>query len=123
MLEFLATLYDPGLAHYLMGVGEPNNMRFAIEHGIDMFDCVLPTRNGRHGSVWISGDKKLNLNNSHHVTDKGPIDKTCDCYSCQQGYSRAFLRHLFKASDPLAGKLASLHNLRYLQRICEEYRP
>jgi queuine tRNA-ribosyltransferase len=122
MLEYLAPLYDPSKIRYLMGVGEPGNMRFAIQNGIDMFDCVLPTRNGRHGSVWSSGDKKLNLNNSGHVTDKGPIDKNCDCYTCQLGYSRAFIRHLFKMGDPLAGKLASIHNLRYLQRICEEYR-
>ena len=122
MLQFLSTLYDPAKARYLMGVGEPGNLRFAIEHGIDMFDCVLPTRNGRHGSVWITGDKRLNLNNSHHATDKEPIDKACDCYTCQQGYSRAYLRHLFKMNDPLPGKLASIHNLRYLQRICEDYR-
>jgi queuine tRNA-ribosyltransferase len=122
MLKFLAPLYDPSKARYLMGVGEPNNMRFAIEHGIDMFDCVLPTRNGRHGSVWISGDKKLNLKNGGHILDKNPIDKDCDCYTCQKGYSRAYLRHLFKMSDPLAGRLASLHNLRYLQRICERCR-
>jgi queuine tRNA-ribosyltransferase len=122
MLEFLAPLYDPAKVHYLMGVGEPVNMRFAIEHGIDMFDCVLPTRNGRHGSVWVTGDKKLNLNNTAHLTNKGPIDKKCDCSTCQQGYSRAYLRHLFKMNDPLAGRLASIHNLRYLQRICESYR-
>ena len=105
-----------------MGVGEPVNMRFAIEHGIDMFDCVLPTRNGRHGSVWISGDKKLNLNNSSHTSDNGPIDNKCDCHTCQKGYSRAYLRHLFKLGDPLAGRLASIHNLRYLQAICETYK-
>jgi queuine tRNA-ribosyltransferase len=122
MLEFLSTLYDVDKIRYLMGVGRPNNMRFAIENGIDMFDCVLPTRNGRHGSVWITGDKRLSLKNGAFATDKGPIDKKCDCYTCQQGYSRAFLRHLFKVNDPLAGKLASLHNLSYLQRICEEYR-
>ncbi len=180
MLQFLAPLYDPNKIRYLMGVGEPINMRFAIEHGIDMFDCVLPTRNGRHGTVWIhsgctasfcrsakppvpkklaaqggvklSGasseyhpytsvrsssfpspasactrcgqpfDKRLNLNNSGHSTDKQPIDKNCDCYTCQADYSRAYLRHLFKMADPLAGKLASIHNLRYLQRICEQYR-
>jgi queuine tRNA-ribosyltransferase len=122
MLEFLAPLYDVAKIRYLMGVGEPINMRFAIEHGIDMFDCVLPTRNGRHGSVWISGDKKLNFKNTGHSTDTQPIDQECDCYACQQGYSRAYLRHLFKMNDPLAGKLASIHNLRYLQRICEEYR-
>ena len=122
MLVFLAPLYDPSKVHYLMGVGQPNNMRFAIEHGIDTFDCVLPTRNGRHGSVWIAGDKRLNLNNSQFAGDSGPIDKSCDCHACQQGYSRGLLRHLFKAGDPLAGKLASIHNLRYLQRICEQYR-
>jgi len=105
-----------------MGVGEPNNLRFAIEHGIDMFDCVLPTRNGRHGTVWINGDKKLNLKTEKMAADKRPIDKKCDCSTCQTGYSRALLRHLFKAGDPLAGKLASIHNLRYLQRICESYR-
>ncbi|HET9722010.1 MAG TPA: tRNA guanosine(34) transglycosylase Tgt [Candidatus Saccharimonadales bacterium] len=122
MLEFLAPLYDPAKAHYLMGVGEPGNLRFAIEHGVDMFDCVLPTRNGRHGSVWITGDKRLNLKNVAHATDKSPLDKNCDCHTCNLGYSRAYLRHLFKSGDPLAGKLASIHNLRYLQRICEEYR-
>jgi queuine tRNA-ribosyltransferase len=122
MLKFLSPLYNNSKAHYLMGVGEPVNMRFAIENGIDMFDCVLPTRNGRHGSVWISGDKKLNLNNSSHASDNKPIDKKCDCHTCQQGYSRAYLRHLFKLNDPLAGRLASIHNLRYLQRICESYK-
>jgi queuine tRNA-ribosyltransferase len=122
MLDFLNPLYDPTKIRYLMGVGEPKNLRFAIEHGIDMFDCVLPTRNGRHGAVWVSGDKKLNLNNSIHSIDKQPIDKKCDCATCQQGYSRAFLRHLFKMGDPLAGRLCSVHNLRYLQRICEKYR-
>jgi queuine tRNA-ribosyltransferase len=122
MLEFLSTLYDPAKVRYLMGVGQPDNLRFAITRGIDMFDCVLPTRNGRHGSVWVTGDKKLNLNNSDHAADKGPIDKTCDCYTCGQKYSRAYLRHLFKMGDPLPGKLASIHNLRYLQRICENYR-
>jgi queuine tRNA-ribosyltransferase len=121
MLEFLAPLYDVAKIRYLMGVGEPINMRFAVEHGIDMFDCVLPTRNGRHGTVWTSGDKRLNLRNLGHSTETGPIDKNCDCYTCQQGYSRAYLRHLFKMDDPLAGKLTSIHNLRYLQRICEQY--
>jgi queuine tRNA-ribosyltransferase len=122
MLKFLAPFYDVAKVRYLMGVGEPINMRFAIENGIDMFDCVLPTRNGRHGTVWIDGDKKLNLKNGSNSTDKGPIDKTCDCFACEQGYSRAYLRHLFKMNDPLAGRLASIHNLRYLQRICEAYR-
>lgn len=122
MLKFLAPLYDPAKARYLMGVGEPGNMRFAIEHGIDMFDCVLPTRNARHGSVWITGDKKLNLNNSAMAQDPGPIDKKCDCHTCSGGYSRAYLRQMLKTNNPLGGSLASIHNLRYLARICEGYR-
>ncbi|MBI2285620.1 tRNA-guanine transglycosylase [Candidatus Saccharibacteria bacterium] len=122
MLEFLAPMYDARRVRYLMGIGEPKDMRFSIEHGIDMFDCVLPTRGGRHGSAWITGDKKLNLSNAAFAKDAGPIDKKCDCYTCKTGYSRAFLRHLYKVNDPLAGSLASIHNLRYLNRICESYR-
>ncbi|MBI2009249.1 tRNA guanosine(34) transglycosylase Tgt [Candidatus Saccharibacteria bacterium] len=121
MLNFLAPFYDPARARYLMGVGEPADMRYAIERGIDIFDCVLPTRNGRHGQVWITGDKRLNLNNLKYANDRGPIDSKCDCHTCKTGYSRAFLRHLYKVGDPLAGSLATTHNLRYLARLCEEY--
>lgn len=122
MLKFLAPRYDPARVRYLMGVGEPVDMRLAIEHSIDMFDCVLPTRNGRHGQVWITGDKKLNLNTLKFAADKKQIDPKCDCQTCQFGYSRAFIRHLFKVGDPLAGSLTSIHNLRYLARLCEQYR-
>ncbi|MBI2589199.1 tRNA guanosine(34) transglycosylase Tgt [Candidatus Saccharibacteria bacterium] len=161
MLKFLAPQYDTSRVRYLMGVGEPKDMRLAIEHGIDMFDCVLPTRNGRHGQVWIDGDRRINLLNEKYKDDPRPIDpgeiefdesnpsaeseisrgllrgtsptangkagstgvdKTCDCQTCQAGYSRAFLRHLFKVGDPLAGSLASLHNLRHLARLTEDYR-
>jgi len=122
MLDFLALLYDKNRVRYLMGVGEPTDVRYAIERGIDMMDCVLPTRNARHGSVWISGDKKLNLTNAKFAADARPIDKTCDCHTCKSGYSRAFLRQLYKTDNPLAGSLSSMHNLRYLNRIFEEYR-
>lgn len=122
MLDFLAPLYDSSRVRYLMGVGEPVDMRHAINRGIDMFDCVLPTRNARHGSVWVSGDKKINLKNAKFAEDPQPIDPGCDCPTCTSGYSRAFLRHLFKSENPLAGTLASAHNLRYLHRITEEYR-
>lgn len=122
MLKFLAPMYDTKRARYLMGIGEPTDMRFAIEQRIDMFDSVMPTRGGRHGSVWITGDKRLNLGNATFTKDAGPIDKKCDCYTCKSGYSRALLRHLFKVADPLAGSFASIHNLRYLNRITEEYR-
>lgn len=122
MLEFLAPLYDPKKAHYLMGVGDPIDVRQAVEHGIDMMDCVLPTRNARHGTVWVAGDKKINLKNEKFANDTEPIEEGCDCTTCNSGYSRAFLRHQFRAGDPIAGALASVHNLRYLARICEEYK-
>lgn len=122
MLEFLAPHYDPNRPHFLLGVGDPVDLRFAIEHGIDMLDCVLPTRNARHGTAWISGDKKVHLTNERFANDKNPIDLMCDCTTCQSGYSLGFLRHQFKVGEPLAGTLTSIHNIRYLQRICEEYR-
>lgn len=122
MLEFLAPLYDPNRPHFLLGVGDPVDMRFAIEHGIDMLDCVLPTRNARHGTAWITGDKTIHLTNVKFESDKSVIDPKCDCTTCASGYSRGFLRHQFKVGEPLAGTLTSIHNIRYLQRICQEYR-
>lgn len=122
MLEFLAPYYDPGRPHFLLGVGDPVDLRYAIEHGIDMLDCVLPTRNARHGTAWITGDEKVHLTNERFATDIRPIDEACDCATCLGGYSRGFLRHQFKSGEPLAGTLTSIHNIRYLERICEEYR-
>lgn len=123
VLEFLAPLYDDsGRPRFLLGVGDPPDIRYAVEHGIDMLDCVLPTRNARHATVWISGDEKIHLTNAKFTEDTEVIDPGCDCYACANGYSRGFLRHQFKVGEPLAGSLASLHNLRYLQRICEGYR-
>jgi queuine tRNA-ribosyltransferase len=122
MLEFLSTLYDPARPRYLMGVGHPIDFKFAIENGIDMMDCVMPTRNGRHGSVWINNFETINLKNAQFLSDKSVIQRGCDCYTCQSGYSKAFIRHLFRSADPLAGQLASIHNLRFLVRICENYR-
>lgn len=122
ILDYLAPLYDPTKIHYLMGIGEPADFRYAIEKGIDMTDCVMPTRNARHGTVWISNDQKINLKNQKFAEDTGPIEEDCDCATCVSGYSRAFIRHQLKVGDPLAGSLASVHNLRYLARICDEYK-
>lgn len=122
MLEYLASLHDPTKAHYLMGVGEPIDMRFAIEHGIDMFDCVLPTRNARHATTWVTGDKKIHLTNAQFTQDTSVIDPSCDCHTCTSGYSKGFLRHQFKVGEVLAGSLVSIHNIRYLERLCESYR-
>lgn len=128
VLEHLAPLYDPNRPHFLLGVGAPEDLRFAFEHGIDMADCVLPTRNARHATVWRETarseplDEKLHLTNAQYIDDPTPIMEGCDCYTCKNGYSKGFLRHQFKVGEPLAGSLASIHNLRYLQRICESYR-
>lgn len=122
MLEFLAPLYDnTDRPRFLLGVGDPIDLRKAIECGIDMLDCVIPTRNARHGSVWISGDERLNLKSEIHKLSANVIDDICDCYTCTRRFSRGFLRHQFKVGEPLAGTLASIHNIRYLQRICEEW--
>ncbi len=117
MLEYLGPRYDPTRPHYLMGVGHPIDLRCGVRQGIDMFDCVLPTRNGRHGQAWISGDKTINLKAERYKNDKSVLDPTCDCSTCQSGHSRAFIRHLFNVGEVLAGRLASIHNLRYVNRV------
>lgn len=122
MLKFMAPIYDKDKPHYLMGVGDPKDMRVAIENGIDMFDCVLPTRNARHGSAWVTGDKLIHLTNAKYANDASVIDKTCDCYTCKSDFSKAFIRHQFKVGESLAGTLVSIHNIRYLEHLCEEYR-
>lgn len=122
ILEYLAPMYDTNRPIFLLGVGDPIDVRFGIEHGIDMFDCVMPTRNARHATTWTKGDKVIHLTNERYTKDSKVIDETCDCYTCKSGYSRAFLRHQFKVGESLAGSLVSIHNIRYLERICECYR-
>ena len=122
MLNFLAPLYDPARPHFLLGVGEPTDVRYAIEHGIDLLDCVLPTRNARHGTAWVKGDKRLQLKNAQFIADQKTIDPGCDCATCASAFSRGFLCHQFKIKEPLAGSLVSIHNLRYLIKITEEYK-
>lgn len=122
MLEFLAPLFDDSARpRFLLGVGDPVDLRKALECGIDMLDCVLPTRNARHSSVWVDGDTRLNLKSEVYETSTDVIEPGCDCYACTSGFSRGFLRHQFKVGEPLAGTLASIHNIRYLQRICEDF--
>ncbi len=122
VLKALAPLYDQSRPRFLLGVGTPEDLKIAVENGIDMLDCVLPTRNARHSSVWGANGAKLTLTNEKFKVDSEPIEIGCDCYTCANGFSKAFLRHQFKSGDPIAGTLASIHNLRYMMRICEGYR-
>ena len=105
---------------YLMGVGKPGNIIEAVWRGIDMFDCVMPTRNARHGHVNTWGGVR-NLLNLKYETDPMPIDKECECLVCRR-YSRAYLRHLFKSKEMLASRLCVMHNLYFYNTLMEKIR-
>jgi queuine tRNA-ribosyltransferase len=105
---------------YLMGVGMPSNILEAVSRGVDFFDCVLPARNGRHGHVFTS-EGKINLFNAKFELDDKPIDEGCQCPACQN-YTRAYIRHLFKAKEMLAMRLCVLHNLYFYNKLMEDIR-
>ncbi len=105
---------------YLMGVGTPSNIIEAVARGIDMFDCVMPSRNARHGTVF-TWEGIRHLKNAYYETDHRPIDPSCDCPTCRN-FSRAYVRHLFKANEILAGKLAVTHNLYFYNTLAERIR-
>ena len=105
---------------YLMGVGEPIDILEGVERGVDMFDCVLPTRIARHGNVFTA-EGRMNLKNAKYKEDFTPIEDTCDCYTCEH-YTKAYLRHLIVSGEQLAGRLLSIHNIRFLIRETEEIR-
>ena len=105
---------------YLMGVGMPENLVEGISRGVDMFDCVLPTRNGRNGNLLTPGGR-INIKNARFERDFSPIDETCDCYACKN-YTRAYIRHLYRAGEILAARLCSWHNLRFLVRLVSDAR-
>ncbi len=105
---------------YLMGVGNPTSILEAIALGVDMFDCVLPTRTARLGTAF-SSEGRLNLRNSRFATDFGPLDPACTCPTCT-GYSRAYVRHLVKAKEMLGAMLLTAHNLHYLLDLTRQAR-
>jgi len=105
---------------YLMGVGTSENILEAVERGVDFFDCVLPARNGRHGQVFTANGK-INLMNSKFELDTKPIDEGCQCPACKN-YTRAYIRHLFKAKEMLAMRLCVLHNLYFYNKLMEDIR-
>ncbi len=106
---------------YLMGVGTPENILEAVDRGVDFFDCVYPSRNGRHGHVYTNEGKK-NLFNQKYEKDQSPIDETCGCPACKGGYSRAYIRHLLKAKEMLGMRFCVLHNLYFYNHLMEEIR-
>ncbi len=120
IIEALEPSLPPSLPRYLMGVGFPVDLLLAIERGVDLFDCVAPTRNGRNGSAFTL-DGPVNIRNAVHRQDSAPLDDSCDCETCRT-YSRAYLRHLFVADELLGLRLLSLHNVRFLVRLAEEAR-
>jgi len=120
VLESLAGALPVDRPRYLMGVGFPEDLVEGIARGVDLFDCVAATRNGRHGSAWTSGGR-VNIRKASHRTDERPLDSACDCATCAR-FSRAYLRHLFVAGDILGLRLVSLHNVRFLLSVGEQAR-
>lgn len=105
---------------YLMGVGEPFDILEGVERGIDMFDCVLPTRIARHGNAFTR-DGKMNIKNAKYKDDFAPIESDCDCYACKN-YTRAYIRHLITSNETFGSRLLSIHNIRFLIKLTEEIR-
>jgi len=118
-------LLPPGKPRYVMGVGYPDEIEAYARMGVDMMDCVLPTRAARHGLLFTS-EGRLNIKNKRYSEDQGPPDPACDCMVCRR-YSRAYLRHLMQCGEPLSGTLNTIHNLAYylgiMQRVRESLHP
>ena len=103
-----------------MGVGTPVNILEAVARGVDLFDCVMPSRNARHGTIFTS-QGILNINNRKYLTDSAPLDPECSCHTCQN-FTRSYLRHLFKANEMLGMRLATIHNLSFYNHLMEKIR-
>ena len=120
VLEETLPLMRADKPRYLMGVGRPEDIVEAVARGIDMFDCVMPTRHARNGHLFTSFGT-LNIRNARHASDTAPLEEGCGCYTCQH-YSRAYLRHLDKTAEILGSRLNTIHNLFYYQRLMRDIR-
>ena len=120
MLDTLRPYYPDDQPRYLMGVGSPDCLVEGSMRGIDMFDCVLPTRMARNGTAFTR-DGNLTIRNATFAEDFAPVEEDCDCYCCRN-FSRAYIRHLIKSDEILGGKLLSIHNIRFLTRLMEDIR-
>ncbi len=121
VVEFTAPLLPESKPRYLMGVGYERDIVMAVAAGVDMFDCVLPTRNGRNANAFTRNGS-IRLRNARFADDHAPIDPSCDCEACAGGFSRAYLRHLFTAEEMLGPTLVSVHNIRHFQRLMMDIR-
>jgi queuine tRNA-ribosyltransferase len=120
VLDDVVPLLPEDKPRYLMGVGSPEDLFEGVSRGIDMFDCVLPTRIARNAGLFTRHGR-ISLRKAQYAEDPGPIEAGCDCYTCQH-YSRAYVRHLLKAKEIFGLRLASIHNLRFMLRLMEDIR-
>jgi queuine tRNA-ribosyltransferase len=120
VLDYLVPQLPLEKPRYLMGVGSPDCIFEGIERGIDMFDCVLPTREARHGGVFTH-DGRISIRNAQFARDEKPLDPECNCYVCRN-YSRAYTRHLFRTGEILGMRLTTFHNLHFLLQMMDSIR-
>ena len=120
IIEAVEPHMPENMPRYLMGVGTPVNILEAVRRGVDFFDCVMPSRNARHGNLFTFKGL-INLNNNKYERDPRPIEEGCDCPACRS-YSRAYIRHLFKARELLGMRLCVLHNLYFYNTLMEKIR-
>jgi queuine tRNA-ribosyltransferase len=120
VMDALMPTMPAELPRYLMGVGTPVDIAEAVSRGVDMFDCVMPTRHARNGHLFTSRGV-VKIRNARYADDTGPLDPACDCYTCRN-YSLSYLRHLEKCSEMLGGRLGTIHNLHYYQRLMKDLR-
>ena len=120
MIDYAIKYLPEDKPRYLMGVGDPIDIIEGVSRGVDMFDCVLPTRIARHGNAFTRNGK-INIKNAKYKEDFTPLEENCDCYTCKN-YSKAYIRHLIVCNEMLGGRLLSIHNIRFLIRLTEELR-
>jgi queuine tRNA-ribosyltransferase len=120
VLDNLAPVLPADKPHYLMGVGKPEDIVESVRRGIDMFDCVMPTRNARNGHLFVRSGH-IRIRNSQYRNDMAPIDERCECYTCRN-YTRAYLRHLDQCNEILGARLNTIHNLHHYQWLMKSLR-
>ncbi len=120
VLDYAPDMLPEDKPRYLMGVGKPDDIVGAVKRGVDMMDCVLPSRSGRTGQAWTRRGQ-VNIKNARHADDPRPLDEACSCPACT-GYSRAYLHHVFRAGEMISGMLLTWHNLHYYQELMSDMR-